>query len=215
MASRYLAELQSHLPRGPYVLGGWSMGGVIAFEMAQQLRAQGQAIALLAMFDSEIPRPLPVLPKVLPSRFLAEFAHQCGLDLCRKDFDNLASHQQLPFLLDQAKAANVVPADLEFAAFRRLYLQRFRIFRNNVRALRRYVPEPFPGRVVLIQAADRSETAPPGPKWNWQDLASDLDVHVVPGNHFSIIREPHVQHLAARLADNLQLVEGVCEGCLR
>ena len=52
MAAAYLQSIRSIRPNGPYLLGGWSMGGVIAYEIAQQLRDQGQEIAMLVMMDS-------------------------------------------------------------------------------------------------------------------------------------------------------------------
>jgi thioesterase domain-containing protein len=52
MAALYLRAIRAVQPQGPYFLGGWSFGGVVAFEMAQQLQAQGQAVALLAMLDA-------------------------------------------------------------------------------------------------------------------------------------------------------------------
>ena len=57
MAAYYIQAMQTVQPTGPYLLGGWSMGGVVAFEMAQQLHAQGQPVALLAMLDGRIPTP--------------------------------------------------------------------------------------------------------------------------------------------------------------
>jgi thioesterase domain-containing protein len=55
MAADYLEALRSVQPAGPYRLGGWSLGGVTAFEMAQQLRRQGQSVALLTLIDSVVP----------------------------------------------------------------------------------------------------------------------------------------------------------------
>ena len=55
MAAYYIQAMQTVQPTGPYLLGGWSMGGVVAFEMAQQLHAQGQRVALLALLDGRIP----------------------------------------------------------------------------------------------------------------------------------------------------------------
>ena len=57
MATYYIEALRTVQPEGPYLLGGWSMGGVVAFEMAQQLHAQGHGVALLALLDSRIPAP--------------------------------------------------------------------------------------------------------------------------------------------------------------
>lgn len=57
MATAYLRDIRAHQPTGPYLLGGYSMGGVIAFEMARQLIAGGEKVALLAMIDAFAPRP--------------------------------------------------------------------------------------------------------------------------------------------------------------
>src|SRR5205823_2243155 len=97
----YVAALQAVQPVGPYLLGGWSFGGVVAFEMAQQLHAQGQTVALLALLDSWAPTPgltdwhdaqvgalLTVLDSSVPTsdrlpaggdvEVLAAFAHDLG-----------------------------------------------------------------------------------------------------------------------------------------
>ena len=55
MAAHYIAEIQSVWPDGPYILGGQCFGGSVAFEMAQQLQAQGLTVALLFMFDARPP----------------------------------------------------------------------------------------------------------------------------------------------------------------
>ena len=56
IAARYINEIQTVQPEDPYLLGGLSLGGVIAFEMAQQLQAEGQEVALLALFEADCPR---------------------------------------------------------------------------------------------------------------------------------------------------------------
>ncbi len=56
MASLYVAAVRAVQPEGPYLLGGWSMGGVIAFEMARQLQQRGEQVELLALIDSYAPR---------------------------------------------------------------------------------------------------------------------------------------------------------------
>ena len=63
MAAYYIQALQTVQPTGPYLLGGWSMGGVVAFEMAQQLHAQGQRVALLVLLDGRIPTPDETFPE--------------------------------------------------------------------------------------------------------------------------------------------------------
>jgi thioesterase domain-containing protein len=55
MAADYIKEIRTVQPEGPYLLAGYSSGGVVAFEMAQQLQAQGQQVELLALIDSYCP----------------------------------------------------------------------------------------------------------------------------------------------------------------
>src|SRR5262249_47406289 len=57
MSTRYLQAMRAVQPIGPYLLGGWSLGGVVAFEMAQQLRKSGEEVGLLALIDSAVPVP--------------------------------------------------------------------------------------------------------------------------------------------------------------
>jgi thioesterase domain-containing protein len=155
------------------------------------------------MFDSDVPRPMENTPSIDPVRFLVEFAHQCGVELTREMVDQLAPEERVGYLLEMTRRARGAGPHLEVETFRRLYLQRYRVFRANVRALRRYSPEVYQDRVVLLRAEDHSESAPPGPKWDWRDLAPHMEVQVVPGNHFSMIREPHVLQLACRLRNYL------------
>ena len=77
IAALYIKEIRTVQPHGPYFLGGYSFGGVLALEMAQQLRSQGEKIALVAMFDANNymvpPRRYTLLERiVLRSRAMAD-----------------------------------------------------------------------------------------------------------------------------------------------
>ncbi|MGB7949035.1 MAG: amino acid adenylation domain-containing protein, partial [Candidatus Binatia bacterium] len=85
MASRYVREIQLLQPEGPYFLGGHCFGGLIAFEMAQQLHAQGQTVALLALMDSFVPLGRSVPRGRLPLRYRIKRS----LELIRLHIDNL------------------------------------------------------------------------------------------------------------------------------
>ena len=104
MAAHYIQAIQTVQPKGPYLLGGWSMGGVVAFEMALQLHAQGQRVALLAMLDGRIPGPEESFPEEdaeavsLAERYFGiSFGPKASLAQLPRD-------EQLAFMLDQAKA---------------------------------------------------------------------------------------------------------------
>src|SRR5262249_39565166 len=77
MAADYLEAVQTVQPHGPYLLGGWSMGGLIALEMAKQLEAQGEEVRLLALFDT---KALDDEAEVIEEEsLLASFALHLGL----------------------------------------------------------------------------------------------------------------------------------------
>jgi thioesterase domain-containing protein len=196
MAAYYIEELRTLQPRGPYLLGGWSMGGVVAFEMARQLRRLGQRVGLLALADSYIPRFEGRPPELDSPQFFTGFARQTGLDVSPEALARGGAEERLALLLEYARAARLLPADVGPVQVRRLYRRHARVFRANVRALRQYVPEPSPGRVILLRAAERGEQTARVPTWDWAELAGEVEVHAVPGDHYSIVREPHVVALA-------------------
>ncbi|HEY0093057.1 MAG TPA: hypothetical protein VGB96_01980, partial [Archangium sp.] len=81
----------------------------------------------------------------------------------------------------------------------------FRLFRNNAEAMLRYAPEPYAGRVVFFRASERDETTPHHPEYAWIGLArGGIEIHEVPGNHLTMMAEPHVPHLAKRLQESLE-----------
>ncbi|HEX8921435.1 MAG TPA: amino acid adenylation domain-containing protein [Pyrinomonadaceae bacterium] len=201
MASQYLAELRTVQTVGPYFLGGWSFGGLVAFEMARQLQAQAQEVALLALIDTKIPTPQDSMKRIDEVVLMSNFAADLGLTLehLEVSLDELLRRepdQQLAYVLEIAREANILPPDLDLSDVRRLY----QVFKANVRAMQSYRPTPAECRVTLFQAVEspasnRQETAR-----GWDELAlAGVEIHTVPGNHFDMVREPHVQTLAESL----------------
>jgi thioesterase domain-containing protein len=199
LAAAYVRELCAVDPEGPYQLAGWSLGGVLAFEMAQQLRRAGREVSLLVLLDSSLPgkdRPLPD-----PGQFLVEFTRQHRLEV-PPDLAGRPWHQRLDGILELAWRAGVFGPGFTTHSARRLLLQHILLFQASLRAVRRYEPQPWPGRVVLFCATDR----PGGPSLPvdvWSPLAAEVEAHVVPGDHYSILGEPHVGLLAELLGDHL------------
>jgi amino acid adenylation domain-containing protein len=198
MAAWYIQALQTVQPTGPYLLGGWSMGGVVAFEMAQQLHAQGQRVALLALLDGRIPTPDETFPEedaeaiLLVERYFGiSFGPMESLAELHKD-------QQLAFMLEQAKSAGLVPAELDVSQARRFV----ELLRNDLRATQNYGLHLYPGRITFFKAKETPVgTSPdPDPTMGWSKWASGgVEVHVVPGNHANLMYEPHVEVLAEKL----------------
>jgi thioesterase domain-containing protein/acyl carrier protein len=204
MASRYLSEIGTVQPTGPYHLGGYSMGGLVAYEMARQLRAAGEDVGLLALFDTFArhgPRrsTLPYwfgqrdnrLDDLRPSsvaRYLGRgarnVARNARTQLRRRLFGvgwrlSERTAPDIPQLLRRPVAANLL-------------------------ASRRYRMRPYDGDAVLFSAADFRRDHDHMVE-NWRRLvAGRLTVHEVPGTHNEILQEPHVRALARLLTECLR-----------
>jgi thioesterase domain-containing protein len=196
MATHYIQALQTVQPTGPYFLGGWSMGGVVAFEMAQQLNALGQQVALLALFDGRIPSPGESFPdkdaqavSLVERYFGISFGPMESLEQLPKD-------QQLAFMLEQAKSAGLVPAELDVSQARRFV----EILRSDLRATQAYGLKHYPGRITFFKASETLTGTSADPTMGWSEWASGgVEVHIVPGNHANMMYQPHVGALAGKL----------------
>jgi amino acid adenylation domain-containing protein len=196
MAAWYIQALQTVQPAGPYLLGGWSMGGVVAFEMAQQLHAQGQRVALLALFDGRIPTPDETFPEEDAEAILL-VERYFGISFGPiESLAKLPKDQQLAFMLEQAKSAGLVPAELDVSQARRFV----ELLQSDLRATQNYGLHLYPGRITFFKASETLAGTSPDPTLGWSEWASGgVEIHVVPGNHANLMYEPHVEVLAEKL----------------
>jgi thioesterase domain-containing protein/acyl carrier protein len=196
MAAHYIQALQTLQPTGPYLLGGWSMGGVIAFEMAQQINAQGQRVALLASLDGGVPASGETFPEE-DSEAISLVERYFGISFGPMKFlAALPKNKQLAFLLARAKRRGLVPAELDISQARRFV----DLLRSDLRATQNYGLRLYPGRITVFNASERVAGTSPDPTLGWSEWASGgVEVHVVPGNHASLMYEPHVEVLAEKL----------------
>ncbi|MCS6857305.1 MAG: SDR family NAD(P)-dependent oxidoreductase, partial [Sandaracinaceae bacterium] len=208
MARAYLEEIRVVQPHGPYLLGGFSGGGIAAFEMAQMLRAQGERVALLVFLDTPVPHRPPLTPKDRLRIQLAElrakgpaYIGEWAQKRIQWELERLNKH----------KKPNPELSPVEFhnermeAAFRK--------------ALARYVLRPYDGEVVLFRPR-------PMPHWTfkdgtmidkdrhyilpdngWTPWVKRLEIQEVPGDHDSMVLEPHVRVLAKRLKRAIEAAE--------
>jgi amino acid adenylation domain-containing protein len=203
MAAYYLEAIRRVQPDGPYLLGGWSMGGVVAYEMARQLEAQGQWVALLALMDARPANSAEDAPQWDEITLLANFARDLGLpvDSLQLSTDELArldAEELLSYVLQRAIEAGIVSEDVQLAEVRRL----FEVFKINVRARQIYRPQPSSTHVTLLKAAEQVAVDTADETMGWGALTSgEIEIHTVPGSHFTIVREPYVRSLAEQLAD--------------
>jgi len=192
MAARYLEALRSRQPRGPYRLAGWSLGAIVAFEMARQLEAQGEAVALLALIDSRAPdaetRAADAVGRGL--------GHDELIDLWARDLGGCEpSEDREDFVLRRLKEMRLLPA----SAGRPDLERGLTVYRAHRKAVHDYEPEIWTGKITLFRAAEGVTTELDD--WGWSRLASQpVDVRVVPGGHYTILAEPQVRELAQELA---------------
>jgi thioesterase domain-containing protein/acyl carrier protein len=195
MAQHYIKEIQKVQPNGPYFLGGVSFGGLAAFEMARQLEAQGQEVALLALFDAATPDYVGIEVDEFAGRF-------------QYHWNNLkvrSSLGRLEYVLSKAGNAkrNLIKA------LRNSYRKTDHpslpkhLIELEVRirqAVEKYVPQVYSGKMTLFRAATQPVGTPSDPMLGWRGVAAGgLEIHEVPGDHRSIMYEPHVGVLAEKL----------------
>jgi thioesterase domain-containing protein/acyl carrier protein len=201
-AGRYARALREVQPRGPYLLGGWSFGGIIAFEMANQLRECGQEVALLALLDPTGVGPAKrrvetdLFDSDDPATLIDQIAGLSGLDARPQAgaFRQLSRDDQLKSIVEQGRAMSILPPDVGPENV----INWLRGFKAKLMAARNYAPRVYPGRITLFQPE-----AEPGAQVStrgWDKLTGEpLEVHVVPGTHHTMVLEPHVRVLAERL----------------
>jgi amino acid adenylation domain-containing protein len=208
MAAYYIEALRTVQPTGPYLLGGWSMGGVIALEMAQQFHAQGQRVALLALLDTRIPTDDEEIDdEDFEARLLVDFVRYFGLSLDPRDaLARLPKHELLALVLEHAKRAGLMPSDIEVT-----HAEPFiELCKADFRATRNYVLHHYPGQITLFKAGQELTATSHDPTLGWSEWAGGgVDSYVVPGNHATMVYEPHVEVLAEKLRACLDRVESL------
>jgi amino acid adenylation domain-containing protein len=175
IASDYIQEVRSVQPQGPYFLIGECLGGLAAFEMAQQLRRLGEEVALLTLLDTPLPTSSILQDfrenKKLSTRILENIRHIVHLN----------PTQLWPFLLNQArKAIGLLYPEISDSVGRSHYA-RVKI----MEALLSYEPQSYDGRATLFVCEDFDEDQ----ILDWGNLVRDLEIHRLPGNHHSYIRD--------------------------
>jgi acyl-CoA synthetase (AMP-forming)/AMP-acid ligase II/thioesterase domain-containing protein/NAD(P)-dependent dehydrogenase (short-subunit alcohol dehydrogenase family)/acyl carrier protein len=209
MAARYCEALRRVQPEGPYHVGGWSMGGVVAFEMAWQLKARGHTVDLLVIFDVEAPvgaktaaEETDATQALMSISKLLEIYVGRALSIKESEIAARAGDEQIDYLYRCIKDQGLLPPEIDSAYFRR-YLQ---VHENNVRAMRNYSPREYAGRITLFRSQEMVSGVDVGvynfddPTLGWQQHSpQSIPVHVIPGNHITMMSQPNVVRVAELL----------------
>jgi aspartate racemase len=221
IAAHYLEEIRTVQPEGPYFLGGYSFGGTVAVEMAQQLKRQGEEVSVLFLLDPEFPveeisnsvnRPKRIPLRDEAKRHLRNLAmlrHRDKLVYILVRIRDKMKHlvrigdkmkQRTPRISKILKnilcklypaMGRPIPLFLRIAYIVDIYGQ----------ALRSYVPQPYPGPAIYFKLKNRSRD----PRLDWDRLLTGkLDVYELAGDHHDLVEEPSVRLWAEKLKDALQ-----------
>ncbi len=211
LAADYTAMILAANPAGPHYLGGWSMGGVIAHEIARLLEAQGAKVAVLVLLDA----PFDVPPdrfggeSDLAGQFVADAAQSLELDLSdAPDPASTTAGGQLDWLAARLGGTSQAALDRQTSAVRpagaspqAALRARFELFRGHSRMLAGYRPDadadPVRARTLIVEAGD-SPNAGAGGCWA-RLLGDQASVLRVAGDHYSFLRPPVVSQVADKI----------------
>ena len=221
LARGYVGEVRRVQPRGPYAIGGWSLGGTIAFQMAHELRRAGETVALLVLFDTQraealhearIPRPEAIEINFRQSAYATvHLARQRGVTI-----DPAVAADQ--FRREQprttpARLQLMLQLLVEHGVFTDATAPIFKVFRANVSALGNYgMPvEPYDGRITLFRCrndafGDAYARVDPGYCWS-RVTTQPLDIVAMPSHHFALFHGEVLPQTASELRRCLDAVE--------
>ena len=205
MAEYYVREIRALLPHGPYFLGGFSAGGLVAYEMARQLVEAGERVPFLALFDSYVEaaggywlksfyskRALRMSLRALRASW--EGIKSEGLiSVLGKKFQNMGVNIRIMLWLllgkisGRGKAGE--PAGPQFLSPHEAF----------TRAIRVYSPQPYPGPAISFRSTSLDRDAPDFTEGWARYISGKLQHQEVRGGHEDIFREPQIAGLADQL----------------
>jgi amino acid adenylation domain-containing protein len=216
MAAAHLAELRSLQPEGPYFLGGYCLGGLLALEAAQQLLAEGEEVALVLLIQSINPvyayfRPdLTIVQRSwyrttrridLEVEYLRYRGPNHILERCRRTWDIARARTEIK--LDSWTVNGHSPQKPRSMAYT---LEMLAIEHDKARI--RYVPRPYSGPVVLFRASKQLSGLMTDYTLGWKDvLNGKFEICEVPGHQETMLTDPNVSVLAEKMITQLHAAQ--------
>nr|WP_201280317.1 non-ribosomal peptide synthetase [Hassalia byssoidea] len=208
MASSYLKTIRQILPSGPYLLGGHSLGGLIAFEMASQLEAAGQQVEQVIIIDTHPPLPTPQIEASLNDNaaILCFIVEQIGLhfnetvSISYEELSTLDEVAQFEYVLQLLRQHELIPPD----SGRNLIAGLVNVYKANLQASLHYQPQLIKSSISLFKTPSLTKQFPDDSTVGWGKLTSaKVRVSSVNGEHQTLLKEPHVKSLAAAIEELL------------
>jgi amino acid adenylation domain-containing protein len=207
IAGVLVKKLRAAQPKGPYLLGGWCLSGVLAYEMARQLGERGEAVRVLALFDPPNPMELhslenPMRPAILLERLRVHLA----------DLRHLKTRELAGYLLGLSNGLWLRIERVILVALskpHRAGSARLQSAENIIYvAASTYRPRPYAGRATLFRSTTSLKQGLNDDALTWGTLvAGGLEVHHIPGDHRSILKDPAAATVARSLTDSMARME--------
>ena len=198
LAGHYRDLIDAAHPQGNLILGGWSSGGALALEVAQQFAQRDRAVDLVVAIDTFLPGQGTVKRSSDAEMLVAlagdYFAAQgVTFDIDSEEFGTLETQDRIDFIIDEAIDRGILSAATGRQRFQRLW----QVFLENVCGFDAYRAEPYQGDIALFTAADNSENAVEIITRLWSEIAhGDFHHEPTPGNHQSMMQTPATASLA-------------------
>lgn len=220
MTLEYAKQIRAIQPKGPYYLGGYSIGGILALELARFFRSKGQQVASLILIE-------PTKPTKGKKNYIDEKTENPDImkqrngsliTYANRAFNNFFSKQGVKEKIKYLFKGMIYNIDRRFKITQKtkriiceLYirsghripmkLRRFYHSQASHKALKTYVPKVYPGNVSIIHCKVRDADF----QLIWKKIIEgEVEFHELPGEHFDILNEPHVQVLAQKLSNCIQ-----------
>ncbi len=209
LAANYIREVESIQPQGPYFLVGFCMGGLVAFEMAQQFHSKGKHVAFLGIMDAWLPHSNPdsagfKIKKYPRLEVLREAFLRYHKELRGSGFRNWIPHtlKKIQTISEMVKRHDVYKED-EIEKIRRL------IADANRRASEAYLPKPYQGKMTYFLASGNRNTSTLDPRFEWEDFAPQgFEMIRIPATSGAkMFAQPYVHELSIHLKTILERVQ--------
>jgi aspartate racemase len=218
IAEHFVREMRAVRPHGPYCLLGVCMGGVVAFEMAQQLHAAGEEVRFLGLIDTWPPVALPRRRARLWTQPPFTFVHFVMMRavLYRQLMSQMTRKEALQFLREKLHVLKEMIVQRDPFRGDATELHQAGVTQANLVAFQSYRPRPYPGPAVFFRAEERQVVQVSDLRLVWQGLTTALEIINVPGQDTGLaLREPHVRVLADKLQAALRAAAARCQASAR
>lgn len=202
MAAEYLQAIRSVQPQGPYILGGWSLGGLVAYEMARQLlQEDSQSVQQLIFLDTTIPEGSA---ECVPQCEQVNVGMEYGIELTLDQLGELTPQQQLPLLHSHADKLGILDRQSPPEVVERVLADLQHLFHHHVSLSRKYRLQPIDTKMLLLRPQEVPFDLKVSEDRGWRHLVQQVDVRFVPGHHHSMVQSPHVQKLVQVMMQELE-----------